>query len=76
MNFPNVSERVLGLVLQDIDKHPMSSMKATARRTGLSYGSVIKACHWAQMEGSLVRRTIGQVQGGHGKTFANFLRPL
>jgi len=76
MNFPRVSERVLGLVLQDIDAHPMSSMKATAQRTGLSYCSVIKACHWAKMEGSLVRRTIGQVSGGHGKTYANFLRPL
>lgn len=75
MNFPYVSERVLGLVLQDIDAHPMSSMKATAKRTGLPYQSVTRACKWANMEGTLVRRTIGGIWGGHGKTYANFLRP-
>lgn len=75
MNFPYVSERVLGLVLQDIDAHPMSSMKATAKRTGLSYHSVTRACKWANMEGTLIRRTIGGINNGHGKTYANFLRP-
>jgi len=75
MEFPRVSDHTLGLVMQDIDAHPMSSMKATARRTGLSYGAVARACKWANMEGTLIRRTIGGINNGHGKTYANFLRP-
>ncbi len=75
MNFPYVSDRTLSLVMQDINTFPMSSMKATAMRTGLSYGTVTRACKWATMEGSLVRRTIGGINNGLGKTYANFLRP-
>lgn len=73
--FPRVSDPAFQAVITDISAHPMSSMKATASRTGIGYLTVCKAVKYGVMEGSIVRRRIGQVKGGHGVTYANMINP-
>jgi hypothetical protein len=75
-SFPQVSDTAFEAVLFDIRNFPMSSMKATAKRTGLSYRIVAKAVQYMVLEGSLTRRRIGKGAGrGFGSTYANFAHP-
>ena len=69
---PPVSDTLFSIVTLDMAEHPMSSMKACANRTGVSYASVIKVSKHLRAEGSLVRRRIGQ-RAGIGLTFANLI---
>ncbi len=71
-HLPPVSDTLFSIVTLDMAQHPMSSMKACAARTGVSYGSVIKVSKHLRAEGSLVRRRIGQ-RAGIGLTFANLI---
>lgn len=73
--FPRVSDVSFQAVITDISAHPMSSMKATAARTGIGYLTVRNAVKYGVMEGSIVRRRIGQIKGGHGTTYANMINP-
>lgn len=75
-SFPRVSDSDFEVVLFDIRNFPMSSMKATAKRTGLSYRVVAKAVQYMALEGSVIRRRIGKGAGrGFGSTYANFVTP-
>jgi molybdenum-dependent DNA-binding transcriptional regulator ModE len=75
-SFPRVSDTAFEAVLFDIENFPMSSMKACAKRTGLSYRIVAKAVQYMAMEGSLTRRRIGKGAGrGIGSTYANLVLP-
>lgn len=75
-SFPVISDTIFEMVLDDMQRHPMSSMKACAARTGLSYGSVWKAVRYMTLEGAVVRRRIGTGAGsGFGSTYANFVVP-
>lgn len=74
--FPTVSDSIFEVVLDDMQRHPMSSMKATAARTGLSYGSVWKAVRYMTLEGTVVRRRIGAgAPAGIASTYANLVLP-
>jgi sporulation-control protein spo0M len=70
---PSVSDAAFEAVLFDIENHPMSSMKATAARTGIGYATVTFCVRHMVAEGSIVRRRIGQVRGGKGSTYANMV---
>ena len=75
-SFPTVSDAAFEAVLFDIQNHPMSSMKATASRTGLSYRVVAKAVQYMVMEGTVARRRIGAgAPAGIGSTYANLVLP-
>jgi len=69
----SVSDAAFEAVLFDIENHPMSSMKATAARTGIGYATVTFCVRHMVAEGSIVRRRIGQVKGGKGSTYANMV---
>jgi hypothetical protein len=73
--FPQVSDAAFEIVLFDIQNFPMSNMRATAKRTGLSYRVVAKAVQYMAMEGSVVRKRIGKGAGRYGATYANFVTP-
>ncbi len=73
--FPRVSDTTFEAVISDISAHPMSSMKSTAARTGIGYLTVCHAVKYGVLEGSIVRRRIGQIKGGHGTTYANMINP-
>jgi hypothetical protein len=73
MRLTPVSDTAFETVLFDIENHPMSSMKATAARTGLRYLTVTLCVRHMVEEGSVVRRRIGQIKGGKGATFANMV---
>jgi DNA-binding transcriptional regulator YhcF (GntR family) len=76
MTLPNVSDFAFETVLNDMYAHPMTSMRATARRTGIGYRTVANVVQYMVMEGSLVRRRIGKGAGsGYASTYANFVRP-
>jgi sporulation-control protein spo0M len=70
---PSVSDAAFEAVLFDIENHPMSSMKATAARTGIGYATVTFCVRHMVAEGSIVRRRIGHVRGGKGCTYANMV---
>lgn len=70
---PPVSDLAFEAVLFDIENHPMSSMKATAARTGVNYATVTFCVRHMVAEGSIVRRRIGQIKGGKGSTYANMI---
>ena len=75
-SFPIVSDTAFETVLCDMEAHPMSSMKATAKRTGIPYRTVAKAVQYMVMEGSIARRRIGQGAGrGIASTYANLVLP-
>jgi hypothetical protein len=76
-SFPIVSDTAFEAVVTDMETHPMSSMKATAKRTGIPYRTVAKAVQYMVMEGSVARRRIGKGAGrGIGSTYANLVLPL
>lgn len=76
MFLPSVSDTVFEQVLFDIMEHPMSSMKATARRTSIPYRTVARAVQYMVLDGTVARRRIGQGAGrGISSTYANLIRP-
>lgn len=68
-----VSDLAFETVLFDIENFPMTSMRATAARTGLRYHTVTLCVRHMVAEGSIVRRRIGQIRGGKGSTYANMI---
>ena len=68
-----VSDATYETVLFDIENHPLSSMKAIAVRTGITYRTVTFCVRHLISDGAVVRRRIGQMQGGHGTTYANMV---
>ena len=70
---PNVSDSTFESVLFDIENHPMTSMRSTAARTGVSYHVVTICLRYMVIEGSVVRRRIGQMKGGKAATYANMI---
>jgi len=73
MRLPNVSDSTFERVLFDIENHPMSSMRSTAARTGVSYHRVTICVRYMVIEGAVVRRRIGQMKGGRAATYANMI---
>ena len=67
-----VSDTAFESVLFDIENFPMTSMRATAVRTGLRYQTVTLCVRHMVAEGAVVRRRIGQVRG-KGATYANMM---
>jgi hypothetical protein len=73
MRLPNVPDSTFESVLFDIENFPMTSMRATASRVGVSYHVVTICVRYMVIEGSVVRRRIGQIRGGKGVTYANMI---
>ncbi len=68
-----VSDTAYETVLFDIENHPLSSMKAIAARTGITYLTVTFCVRHMVSDGAVVRRRIGQIKGGKGTTYANMI---